>query len=294
MTTGGQSYYYHHDAVGSITDLTDSAGAAVLSYDLEPFGALRGQATLAPNAPANPIRYTGQYYDAETAQYYMRARVYDPGTSRFTQTDPEPSGRDDPAVGAYVYVNNRPTVISDPSGRKWCLLICLEDLNPFKNMYENHVSAQDRAELDAASGGAVSQTINLYQTGFGAAFDLAASRLNIFSIPTFSDFTSPSSRESGVRMLLGYGASIADVLGISWARDAKLLLNVWGQVRFAQELNRYGDQLRSTASSGAGRIRTTGSGEVLGMSARGEGAVANSRGALTAIYNTAVLGGHSK
>lgn len=35
----------------------------------------------------NPFRYCGEYYDAETGNYYLRARYYDPSVGRFTQQD---------------------------------------------------------------------------------------------------------------------------------------------------------------------------------------------------------------
>jgi len=36
----------------------------------------------------NPFKFTGQWYDEELGQYYLRARMYDPYLSRFTTFDP--------------------------------------------------------------------------------------------------------------------------------------------------------------------------------------------------------------
>jgi hypothetical protein len=46
----------------------------------------------------------------------MRAREYEPGTGRFLQVDPLEADSGDPAVGAYVYVGDQPTVMIDASG----------------------------------------------------------------------------------------------------------------------------------------------------------------------------------
>jgi hypothetical protein len=52
----------------------------------------------------------------------MRARQYDPFIGRFLARDRLESSTDRPYTGTYVYVNNRPTVATDPTGD--CFLIC--------------------------------------------------------------------------------------------------------------------------------------------------------------------------
>jgi RHS repeat-associated protein len=46
----------------------------------------------------------------------VRARQYDPTSGRFLQRDPVTPSTYDPYVAAYVYANNRPSVLIDPSG----------------------------------------------------------------------------------------------------------------------------------------------------------------------------------
>nr|WP_256574525.1 MULTISPECIES: RHS repeat-associated core domain-containing protein [unclassified Pseudomonas] len=36
----------------------------------------------------NPLRFQGQYFDAETGLHYNRHRYYNPGTGRFLTPDP--------------------------------------------------------------------------------------------------------------------------------------------------------------------------------------------------------------
>jgi len=86
----------------------------------------------------NPFRFAGEYWDAETQTYYLRARRFNPRTGRFTQPDPHwntgnmifgdsPTMRNDrymPSVHAimqagnlYIYSINNPVIWIDPSGR---------------------------------------------------------------------------------------------------------------------------------------------------------------------------------
>ena len=60
----------------------------------------------------NRILYTGQQYDQETGQYYLRARYYNPVAGRFLQED---TYRGD-GLNLYAYCANNPVVYYDPSG----------------------------------------------------------------------------------------------------------------------------------------------------------------------------------
>ena len=83
--SGASMNYYSHDAHGSVLLLTNehvvtvNAGA---NYSYDAFGNI-----LTYSGSDNPFLYSGEYYDAETGNYYLRARYYTPGTGRFTQRD---------------------------------------------------------------------------------------------------------------------------------------------------------------------------------------------------------------
>ncbi|MEU9193191.1 FG-GAP-like repeat-containing protein [Streptomyces hundungensis] len=117
-TVGGSGYYLHHDQIGSVTDVTDTAGAHRTRYTYSAFGEAT-KTDVAANPPPNPFTYTGAYTEPTTnsAGYYLRARNYDPSTGRLTATDPVPLPAGTPYISAYAYANNTPTQYTDPTGR---------------------------------------------------------------------------------------------------------------------------------------------------------------------------------
>ncbi|MFI5877070.1 RHS repeat-associated core domain-containing protein [Streptomyces sp. NPDC051445] len=116
----GAAYFHHHDQLGSVTDLTDATGKPQSSWTYTAYGqATQTNAATAP--PVNPFTYTGQYTESTTlaAGYNLRARNYDPGTGRFTTTDPIQLRQGEPYASAYTYVGDRPTYAVGPSGQSW-------------------------------------------------------------------------------------------------------------------------------------------------------------------------------
>jgi RHS repeat-associated protein len=105
----GATSFYEQDGLGSVTSLTNSAGALAQSYTYDSFGNI----TNSSGNVANPFRYTGRDFDAETGLYYYRARYYDPNTGRFLSEDPV---QFDSGFNFYSYVGNTPTGAFDPSG----------------------------------------------------------------------------------------------------------------------------------------------------------------------------------
>ncbi|MGA9761099.1 MAG: RHS repeat-associated core domain-containing protein [Gaiellaceae bacterium] len=108
---------FHTDATGSVVELSNEHGRVSDSYRYTPFGESYGpgESDEAPSEISeNPIRYAGQYLDSESDLYYMRARQYDPETGRFLETDPLTC--DEACSSTYVYAENNPTLLVDPSG----------------------------------------------------------------------------------------------------------------------------------------------------------------------------------
>ncbi|MCW2753493.1 MAG: hypothetical protein JWQ32_904, partial [Marmoricola sp.] len=101
---------------GSIGAVTNSTNAVQATYAYEPFGVDRTSPTN-QNSVTNPIRFASEYADTNTNRYNLRARDYDPATGRFNQLDPLAQDITNPYVSQYVYANNQPTVLLDPSGQ---------------------------------------------------------------------------------------------------------------------------------------------------------------------------------
>jgi RHS repeat-associated protein len=104
---GAMRNYYLRDALGSVSGLADASGNMVASYRYDAFGTVRS----ASGSSDNRSRFTARTLDTDSGLYYYRARYLDAGLGRFLSADPAASGH------AYAYVGNRPTVMTDPSGR---------------------------------------------------------------------------------------------------------------------------------------------------------------------------------
>ena len=116
MTTPADAFYDHHDALGSVTNVTDSAGTSEWTDSYEPFGAVKTETQDDPAAPASPVKFTGQYQDSAAGLYHLRARQYDPASGRFLGLDPAAAPASAPGMSAYTYASDGPTAATDPAG----------------------------------------------------------------------------------------------------------------------------------------------------------------------------------
>ena len=110
---GGQSQYYHFDAIGSTRQLTNSAGQVTDSYLYDGFGNTV-QSTGTSIVPYHFVGCSGYYLDQELAEYYVRARQYSPTLARWLSQDP--IGHTGRSANLYDYSRNAPLVIVDPTG----------------------------------------------------------------------------------------------------------------------------------------------------------------------------------
>jgi RHS repeat-associated protein len=113
MEKNGQSFFYHADGLGSITELTNPLGTVVQRYTYSSFGKIESQ--LDPNF-VQPYRYTSRELDTETGSYYYRARYYEPDVGRFNSQDPKGFGG---GINFYSYGDGNPVGRVDPFGLDW-------------------------------------------------------------------------------------------------------------------------------------------------------------------------------
>lgn len=107
-------YFYNKDVRESTTNLLDSAGESVVSYEYTDFG----ETTINGNIDFyNEICYTGGIYDKSTELYYLNARYYNPDDAVFITQDTYRGEADEPSsLNLYAYCANNPVTYSDPSG----------------------------------------------------------------------------------------------------------------------------------------------------------------------------------
>lgn len=146
----GTVNYYLFNGHGDVVQLTNSSGNVVKTYEYDAFG---NEKNPDPNNN-NVFRYCGEYFDKETGTYYLRARYYDPATSRMLSEDTHWNpgnmiyGVDDPVIigtyedalglnvytyapdinaikqstNLYVYCGNNPIMYIDKDGEIFMLV----------------------------------------------------------------------------------------------------------------------------------------------------------------------------
>lgn len=125
--------HFHLDHLGSVRMATSENRTILARHDYSPYGGeqtsmIQEKTTFGPQQRADPMKFTSHerdylgYSNVENNDYldYMHARYYNPNWGRFLSVDP---GRDwDPkqpqSWNLYSYVRNRPTVATDPDGRR--------------------------------------------------------------------------------------------------------------------------------------------------------------------------------
>ncbi len=114
------TYYYVHDRLGSVRLVAGYNGSDTVSakntYTYSPFG--NPYAGEVSETVYNPFQFTGQWYDEEIDQYYLRARMYDPTMMRFTTRDPARGSMEEPrTLHKYLYCWNNPVNLIDLNGQ---------------------------------------------------------------------------------------------------------------------------------------------------------------------------------
>ena len=102
-----QTEYFLGDALGSVRQLADSAGAVTLTQSYAPYGDIVSSV----GTGSTDYAFTGEIRDANGLTY-LRARYLNSSTGRFTQRDPSRL-----ETNLYLYAGANPVMYTDPSGK---------------------------------------------------------------------------------------------------------------------------------------------------------------------------------
>ncbi len=107
----GESAFYHFDALGNTSEMTDPSGNVLNQYSYLPFG----EPLSVAEAVENPFRHVGELgvMHEGHGMEFVRARSFDPAAGRFTQRDPIGLAG---GINLYRCTGNDPVNSSDPSG----------------------------------------------------------------------------------------------------------------------------------------------------------------------------------
>jgi RHS repeat-associated protein len=109
IITGGTSYYYVQDGLGSVSQLVTASGAVASQYTYDPYG---NRTTVSSTVTAD-VGYAGYFTHAASGMDFAMYRAYDPTHARWLNRDPigEAGG-----LNMYGYVAGNPINETDPRG----------------------------------------------------------------------------------------------------------------------------------------------------------------------------------
>jgi RHS repeat-associated protein len=109
VQASGMAYFYTRDHLGSVREMSDSAGAVRARYDYDP----RGRRVKSAGDQDADLGFGGMFMHAPSGLLLTLFRAYDPNLGSWISEDPLGI-----VAGAnrYAYVSNRITVLTDPFG----------------------------------------------------------------------------------------------------------------------------------------------------------------------------------
>ena len=102
--------YYHPDALGSVRQLSDSAGQIPLAQSYEPYGDVLNSA----GTGTTSYGFTGEWTDG-TGLINLRARYMNTGVGRFMSRDTWGGDYNRPlSLNRWAYAEGNPIIFTDP------------------------------------------------------------------------------------------------------------------------------------------------------------------------------------
>jgi RHS repeat-associated protein len=117
QVNGADTEYFLTDALGSVRQLTDSAGAITFAQAYDPYGAVNYTA----GSSVSSYGFTNEYQNSYIKLIYLRSRMYSPLTGRFLTRDSWQGDYNRPlSLNRWNYTEGNPINYTDPSGL-WAL-----------------------------------------------------------------------------------------------------------------------------------------------------------------------------
>ncbi|OGW79917.1 MAG: hypothetical protein A3E74_05660 [Omnitrophica bacterium RIFCSPHIGHO2_12_FULL_44_12] len=145
INPSGHRFYLHQGRNRNTAFTTDALGTIVEEYDYDAFGGPKY--ILSNPAVNNPYLATGEYYDADSKLYDLRARAYSPGLGQFLSRDSYERGFYD--TGNLPYASNHLLNARDPSGH-WNLYTVMSTVSMSLTLSMHYYMAGGFYNLDFA------------------------------------------------------------------------------------------------------------------------------------------------
>ena len=205
-------FYYQLDHLGTPQELTDYSGDIIWAARYTAYGRLTRLNRDTHQVLDQPLRFQGQYFDAETGLHYNRHRYYNPDVGRYLTPDPSKLAG---GLNGYQYTRN-PTGWVDPLGLSEC-----PGGDGCKKPAFGDEDPAGKVEVDEGEPGAPStkpknrylyrgdsrEDWEIFEAGFeplGDSMDLYLHALDNRSPPSFFVSTSTSEKEA-IKFATGYG-----------------------------------------------------------------------------------------
>jgi len=141
--------YHHHDALGSLRQLTDADGTVTLTKSYLPYGGELSNSEVGTSS----YGFTGEMQDMATGLVYLRARYYSPQQqARFITEDIWDGNYTKPlSLNGWIYVEGNPINYVDSSGFARNLSVPIQFINCFdfsigKGFDSPWISAQEAVD----------------------------------------------------------------------------------------------------------------------------------------------------
>jgi RHS repeat-associated protein len=181
-------HFIHADHLDTPRLVVDLQGNTRWRWLAEPFGSTAPEVDPSGLGPFTfPLRFPGQYADAESGLFYNGQRYYDPQTGRYHQSDPIGLVG---GINTYSYVDGQPTGQVDPDGLQGMPMPGVPIPLPpaaVPGTAENKVLAEATIRAIQAASEAVSNVYGRCAQALGRAWDRMFNENGADNVPPLPD-----------------------------------------------------------------------------------------------------------